>query len=43
MDNKDNENWIELILKLIGVGLGAFILFHAFKIAIYFILFLING
>ena len=43
MGNKEIQNWIELILKLIGIGLGTFILFHAFRVAIYFVLFLING
>lgn len=43
MNKRDTQDWIELILKLIGVGLGTFILFHAFRVAIYFVLFLING
>jgi hypothetical protein len=38
-----NRNWIELALKIIGVGLGFFILFHAFRMVILFLLFLING
>ncbi len=43
MDSRKIHNWIELILKLIGVGLGTFILFHAFRVAILFILFLFKG
>jgi uncharacterized membrane protein HdeD (DUF308 family) len=43
MNKNELQNWIELILKIIGIGIGAFIFFHAFRIAILFILFLLNG
>jgi len=43
MNKNELQNWIELILKIIGIGIGAFIFFHAFRITILFILFLLNG
>lgn len=36
------HNWIELILKIIGIGVGFFILFHAFRMVILFVLFLLK-
>jgi len=43
MDKREIHSWIELILKIIGIGIGAFIFFHAFRMAILFILFLFKG
>ncbi len=37
------ENWLELVFKIFAVGFGFFILFHAFRMAIYFILFILKG
>jgi len=38
--DKKWSNFIELLIKIIGIGVGFFIFFHAFRLLIYFILFL---
>lgn len=43
MENNNKENLIELILKIIGIGIGAFLFFHAFRFVFKLIQFLING
>lgn len=43
MGNNIKETLIELLFKVLGIGLGAFILFNAFRFVIKTIMFLIKG
>lgn len=41
--NNNQQKTIELLLKVIGLALGGFILFHAFRFVFETVMFLIKG